>query len=53
MGDQNYADKNIMKMNEYALSGYLQGRDIFTTMETQQKPLDARVLDKMIDDLFI
>lgn len=53
MGDQNYADKNIMKMNEYALSGYLQGRDIFTTMETQQKPLDARVLDKMIDDLFM
>ncbi len=52
MGEQGYADNNVRKLNEYALSGYVHGRDLFTTMETQQKPLDTRILDQMIEELF-
>ena len=52
MDDPGYAQKNVNKMREYALSGYTIGDKLYLTMETSMTPLDMRVVDKMIEEQF-
>ena len=39
MDDPSYAMKNMRRLQEYAESGYILGRDLFFTMETKASPL--------------
>ena len=39
MDDPRYAMKNMRRLQEYAESGYILGRDLFFTMETKASPL--------------
>lgn len=39
MDDPHYAMKNMRRLQEYADSGYILGRDVFFTMETREQPL--------------
>ncbi len=39
MDDPGYAMKNMRRLQEYAESGYVLGRDLFFTMETKDRPL--------------
>lgn len=39
MDDPRYAMKNMHRLQEYAESGYILGRDLFFTMETKASPL--------------
>ena len=52
MGDPDYARRNINKLNKYALNGYIQGVNLFTTMESAECPFDVRTLDRLIDNNF-
>ena len=52
VGDQQYADDMVDRINKYEAAGIHQGDRLFLTYETVNKPLDDRVLDIMINDLF-
>ena len=52
MGDQQYADDMVDRINKYEAAGIHQGDRLFLTYETANRPLDVRVLDIMINDLF-
>lgn len=52
LGDPEYADLNVMRLNDYTLSGLTVGEDLFFTCETDKVPLDTRVLDIFIEKLF-
>lgn len=41
MDDPRYAMKNMRKLQDYAESGYIPGRDVFFTMETKAQPLTS------------
>lgn len=47
-----YADDMVWRMNKYALAGILQGDRLFLLFESSNVPLDARVVDKMIENVF-
>lgn len=53
MDDPGYARINIRRINNYALSNIVTGGRLFLTMETQNDPLDVRVLDRMIENSFL
>lgn len=52
VGDQQYADDMVDRINKYEAAGIHQGDRLFLTYETANRPLDVRVLDIMINDLF-
>ncbi len=52
MDDPDYAAKNIRRINNYSLNGIIPGKNLFTTMESLKNPLDVRVLDQMIEEVF-
>lgn len=52
VGDQDYADDMTERINKYTLAGIYERDRLFFTFETANKPLDVRVLDKMINDMF-
>ncbi len=52
MGDEDYANKAVFRINNYVINGITIGRKLFTTMESGRMPLDLRVLDKMIEENF-
>lgn len=52
MGDEDYAYKAINRINTYVMNGYVQGSNLFTTMESNKAPFDIRILDKMIEGNF-
>ena len=52
MNDAGYIDDMIDRSRKYALEGIIQGDRLFYTFESSSKPLDVRVIDKMIDELF-
>ena len=52
MSDPNYANRNICRLNDYAMEGVLLGDKLFLTYESDKHPFDVRVLEKMIDELF-
>ena len=52
VGDQQYADDMVDRINKYEAAGIHQGDRLFLTYETANRPLDVRVLDIIINDLF-
>jgi len=52
IGDKEYADDNVPKINRYVLSGIDLGKRLFLTMESGGAPFDVRVLDRMIEEDF-
>ena len=52
VGDQEYADDMVGRINEYTMAGIKMGDRLFLTFESANKPLDVRVIDKMITDYF-
>lgn len=52
MGDEDYAYKAINRISTYVMNGYVQGSNLFTTMESNKAPFDIRILDKMIEENF-
>ncbi|MBR4429787.1 MAG: hypothetical protein IKS75_00665 [Clostridiales bacterium] len=52
VGDPDYADDMTERINKYTLAGIYHRDRLFFTFETANKPLDVRVLDKMINDIF-
>ena len=52
VGDQVYGDDMVDRLNKYTLAGIYQGDRLFMTFESANRPLDVRVVDKMINDLF-
>ena len=52
MGDEDYAQTAVLRINKYVMNGFAVGDRLFTTMESYKAPLDLRVLDKMIESSF-
>lgn len=52
VGDQQYADDMVDRLNKYEAAGIHQGDRLFLTFESANRPLNVRVLDIMINDLF-
>ena len=52
LGDSGYANDNVKRLNDYALSGLVLGANLFITYETDDVPLDTRILDIMIETMF-
>ncbi len=51
--DMEYAVKNFKKIQQYEACGYLLGRDLIITMETSERPLDTRIVEKKIQEFLI
>ena len=52
LGDDDYCMDNIPKINEYILNGFMPGDSLFMTFESAKRPLDVRVIDKLIEEKF-
>ena len=48
MDDENYANKNVMKINLYEESGYHAGKNMIMTFETSQHPINSHIIKTMI-----
>lgn len=48
MDDPEYAQNAVGKINAYAKSGYIQGKNFVYTMETSQNPISSRIVEKII-----
>lgn len=48
MGKENYADKNVKKLEKYALNGYNLGNNLVITMETMSIPLSTKMIENVI-----
>lgn len=51
MDDPYYANDFIKKMNDYMANGFLPGRDVLLSFETQENPLDIGVVKKLVKRL--
>ena len=49
MDNPEYSARAVDRINLYILNGYFPGDGLLFTMETSKKPLDARVVDMLID----
>ncbi|MBE5843462.1 MAG: hypothetical protein E7302_04670 [Butyrivibrio sp.] len=49
MDDENYANKNVMKINLYEESGYHAGKNMIMTFETSQHPISSNIIKTMIN----
>lgn len=52
MGDSEYVEKNLRKIDNYAKTGYVFGVNLVATFESLDKTLNVRVLDQMIESVF-
>ena len=48
MGDSDYADGAVFKINIFARAGYFVGDRLLISMETANKPLDIQATEKMV-----
>ena len=48
MDDEDYAKKNIKRINAYQKNGIMIGDQLILTMETSATPLDVRLIDQII-----
>ncbi len=48
MGDPDYADGAVFKLNIFARAGYFAGDRLLISMETANKPLDIQATEKMV-----
>lgn len=53
MGEVEYANKNVKKLEKYVINGYSVGDNVILTMETKEKPLNAKVMYNMIEQYLI
>ena len=51
--DAEYAIKNFKKIQTYEKYGYLQGRDLITTMESSEEPIDVKLVEKKIIEFLL
>lgn len=52
MDDENYMEDLVERVNDYSEAGIIQGDRLFFSFETSKKPLDVRMIDKLIDRHF-
>lgn len=52
MGDPEYCKKALKKIDEYTRNGYIQGRDIIYTFESQEYALNTICVDTMMKTIF-
>lgn len=50
MDDVNYSQSAVKKINRYILEGFVPGENLLFTMETQDSPLDTRLLVKILEN---
>ena len=48
MGEEKYADRNVKKLEKYTFAEDFDEAKLIITMETDNKPLDTRVIDEKI-----
>lgn len=48
MDDSEYVDKALRKIEVYEQNGYLPGRNLILTHETRERPLNSKIVKKMI-----
>jgi hypothetical protein len=48
MDESDYLERNLGKINDYQLSHILPGKQLILTHETEQCPLDTRIIDEII-----
>jgi hypothetical protein len=51
MDDPKYRKKAIEKIATYISYGFIPGKDIFFTYETQSEPLTMSAIDRVIDEI--
>ena len=52
LDDPQYTKDNLPRINEYILNGFGLGDKLYLSFESSTVPLDARVIDKMIEEYF-
>ena len=53
MGDPEYAETNVKKIEDYINAGLIPGKNLILTLETSAHPLNSRVIDKIIEEYLI
>lgn len=53
MDDPAYREAALRKINDYALAGYLPGKNLIVTQETAETPLDTRVVNELIKQFLL
>jgi hypothetical protein len=51
MDDAHYVNEFIRKMNSYVANGFVIGRDVVVSYETQSLPLDIKVVKRMVQEI--
>ena len=51
--DIEYAVKNLKKIQVYEKYGYWQGRDLITTMESSEEPIDVKLVEEKIREFLL
>ena len=51
--DIEYAVKNFKKIQAYEKYGYWQGRDLITTMESSDEPIDVKLVEEKIREFLL
>lgn len=52
MGDSEYSRKALRKIDQYIQNGYYQGDNIIYTFESLDNPMNTKVVDKLIGNVF-
>ena len=52
MGDAEYCRKALRKIDLYTQNGYYQGNNIIYTFESLENPMNTKVVDKLIKNVF-
>ena len=53
MGDSDYMNKTLKKINDYAKSGYVLGKNFIATFESASIPLNSNTVDININEYLI
>ena len=53
VSDMEYAVKNFKKLQTYEKNGYLLGRDLVTTMESSDLPIDVKLVEEKIKEFLL
>jgi hypothetical protein len=53
VSDIEYATKNFKKIQDYERNGYILGRNLITTMESAEAPIDVRLVEEKIKEFLL
>ena len=53
VSDMEYATKNFIKIQNYEKNGYLLGKDLITTMESTDLPIDIKLVEQKIKEFLL